>query len=199
MGGANSFTPLTPTQLTAAETAQFKEIVKQALFEARVAIPGIIQDFDPEKQTVTVQVAVRELVRTNTGPQSLAIAPIYNVPIALPRGGGLAITVPIQQGDECLLVFTDTSFDLWWARGGVQDQFERRRHDITDCVAIIGCWNQTRLLDGYSPDSIQIRTEDGATIVEVTADGDINILAPSGTISIIGDDVIISPLSGGTF
>ena len=133
----NTITPLTPTQLNAAESAQYKEIVKQALFETRVAVPAIIKEFDAEKQVITAQVAVRELIRSTLGPQIVDIAPIYNVPIVLPRGGGLSITVPIAAGDECLLIFTDNCFDLWWARGGVQDQFERRRQDITDCFAIL--------------------------------------------------------------
>jgi len=197
-GGQTTLTPMTPAQVNAAESAQWKEIVKQALFETRVAVPAIIQEFDAEKQVATVQIAIREIVRTTTGPKTLAIAPIYNVPVVFPRGGGFVLTMPLKAGDECLLVFSDNCFDLWWARGGVQDQFERRRHDLTDCFAVPGPWSQQRLVVGYATDATQLRSEDGAAVIEITATGDINITSP-GTIRITGSNVIITPLTGGTF
>ena len=47
--------PLTPAQLNAAESAQWRQIVAQALVDARVAVPAfLVDDMDSATQTVTV-------------------------------------------------------------------------------------------------------------------------------------------------
>jgi hypothetical protein len=185
---------LTPAQLTAALTAQWKEIIRQALIDLRVAAPAVVTQFN-SNQTVNVQIEISELVRLPDGPQWTAIPPIYNVPIILPRAGGFSLTLPLKAGDEGLLVFCDSCIDLWWQQGGVQPpagaplkqpQFERRRHDLSDCGFIPGPWNQTRVLSNYSTDSAQLRSDDGTVIVDV-AEAGITLTAPKVTINTSGD------------
>ncbi|SFU71268.1 Gp138 family membrane-puncturing spike protein [Alicyclobacillus macrosporangiidus] len=144
----------------------------------RVAIPGIIQSFDPVEQTVTVQPAIRERIQDpNTLEHSWVNLPLLvDVPVVLPRAGGFSITFPIQKGDECLVVFGDMCMDAWWANGGVQNQMETRRHDLSDGFAIVGVTSQPRRLSGWSTDALQIRTDDGATYISVKP-GEIDLVA----------------------
>jgi hypothetical protein len=179
---------LTPAQLNAAESAQWQEILRQALADLRVAAPAIVQSFDATTQTVAVQIATRELVRTPDGPEWTTPTPIYKVPVAFPRAGGFALTMPLNAGDEGFLVFCDACIDLWWARGGVQNQFERRRHYICDCIFHPGPWSQPRLLANYSSTSAQLRNDAGSAYIEIAAGGIINIKAPGG-LNIIGATV----------
>ena len=195
---SNQSTPLTPAQLNYSDSAIFKAILWKALTNLRAAAPGIITDFDPLKQVASVQVAIREIVKTRKGPVATQLAVIHNVPVVMLRGGGFCLTLPLAAGDECLLVFSDMAIDLWWTRGGVQDQIEARRHDLTDCFCIPGPWSQPRKLVGYATDAVQLRSEDGAVVIEMTNTGDINITSPA-TIRITGTAVIITPLTGGTF
>ncbi len=187
---------LTPSQLNYAESAQWKAILKQAFIDLRCAAPAIVQSFDAEKQTVAVQIAMSELVKNPAGPQWTPINPIYNVPICIPRGGGFSLTFPLQQGDEGLLVFTDTMFDLWWQNGGIQPpagaplaqpNHERRRHDLTDCFFIPGIWNQTRVLEDYSTDSMQLRSDDGTIVVDLSEDNGLTLTAPTINLASSGD------------
>jgi hypothetical protein len=178
--------PLTPAQINYAESAQWKEILRQALADLRVAVPGIVQAFDAAKQTAAVQIAIREQVRTLTGPQSMAIAVIHEVPVVLPRAGGFSLTLPVQAGNECLLVFSDMCIDLWWARGGVQDQLERRRHDLADCFCVLGPWSQPWVLSNYSASSAQLRSDDDSVIVDLAASG-ITLTAPKVQINATGE------------
>jgi hypothetical protein len=97
----------------------------------------------------------------------------------MPRAGKFTITMPIEKDDECLLIFTDTCIDAWYQNGGDDnEQLSGRRHNITDCFALCGIWNQKRLVSDYSTDSIQIRNDDASTLVEVK-DDTINIKSSS--------------------
>jgi hypothetical protein len=175
---------LTPQQAVTAETAQWKELIRQAAADLRVAIPGIIQSFDPVRQLAVVQVALRENVRTvvntTTGQSSykdVAIQPLKDVLVVIPRGGGYSFTLPLRAGDECLLVFGDMARDLWWVRGGVQNQFEKRRHDISDAFCIPGPWSNPRALANWSTTSAQLRSDDGTVVIDVAETG-VTVTAP---------------------
>lgn len=177
---------LTPSQLNYAATSQWKEFLRQALNELRVSIPAIVVDFDSETQTATVQVAIREVVRMPDGMQNVAIFPISNVPVCFPSAGGFSLTLPVQPGDEGLLVFWDMCADLWYSRGGIQNQLERRRHDLTDCAFYPGGRSQPRALSGYSSNSAQLRSDDGTVVIDI-AEAGVTITAPKLTINSQGD------------
>jgi hypothetical protein len=181
---------------------------------------------DPVTQTVTVQIAIQERVRTPNGPEWWDVPPIIKVPVLTPRGGGYAVTLPIKKDNEGVLIFCDTCFDLWWSNGqnnspvavntgqasGSQRQNEIRRHYVHDCGFLPCSTSQPNVLSDYAADSLQIRTDDGATIIDVSetgvtitspaftmnVSGDINITA-TGVINITGADVNITPLDGGGF
>lgn len=160
-----------------------EEILRKALenfsFDLRVASPGIIQSFDSVKQTVKVLIALREqIVYNDLDPQWVEIPILVDVPIVLPRAGGFTLTMPIQAGDECLVIFGDSCIDAWWAMGGIQNQMDKRRHDLSDGFAILTPWSQPKVLPNYSIDTTQLRTDDGLAYVEVTKDFKVNIVAP---------------------
>lgn len=188
MSTTPNLTPgLTPAQLNSADTTQWKQIIRQSLADTRVATPAfLVTPVDPVKQTVTVQIAIQERVRPRSGAaQWWDVPPIVNVPIVVPRGGGFSVTLPLQAGDEGLLVFCDTCFDNWWLNGqtssppayqssnttevsGTQRQFEVRRHHVHDCGFIPGMWSQPNVLTNYSTTALQIRNDDGTVIYEVS-------------------------------
>ncbi|HBC94307.1 MAG TPA: hypothetical protein DCZ10_15770 [Pelotomaculum sp.] len=147
--------------------------------DIRVAIPGIVQSFNSAEQTVTVQPVLRERVREQNGDLSFVNLPLFlDVPIIFPRAGGFVLTMPVQPGDECLVIFGDMCIDAWWSNGGVQNQIEKRRHDLSDGFAILGVWSQPRRVSGYSSSSAQLRTEDGATRIDLRP-GEIDLVADS--------------------
>ena len=140
--------------------------------DLRVAVPGIVQSFDDVAQTVVVQPALRERIIDQLGNVSMVNLPLLlDVPIQLPRGGGIVLTLPIQPGDECLVIFADSCIDAWWSQGGVQVQAEQRRHDLSDSFAILGVSSQPRRISGYSTTSAQLRTEDGTQCIDISSSG----------------------------
>ena len=167
-------------------------------FNLRVCVPCIVQSFDVDAQTIVARPAIREqLVDENGNKLWKDIPDLLDVPIVIPRAGGYVMTFPIQKGDECLVIFGDSCMDAWWQNGGVQNQVEMRRHDLSDGFAILGCWSQPRVVSHYSPDSVQLRNESKSSIIEirdttdpdtttinVSTSGTANINAGSGTINL---------------
>lgn len=145
----------------------------------RVAMPGIIDSFDASTQTVTVQPTLRERIRNEDGSQSWVELPLLvDVPIILPRAGNFLLTMPITKGDECLVVFADMCIDAWFSNGGIQNQIEKRRHDLSDAFCIPGCWSQPNVISNYSTNSTQLRNEAGTSYIELK-DAQINLVAAS--------------------
>lgn len=147
-----------------------KKFVDNFMYDLRVSMPGIVESFDPVKQTVVVRPAIREKLNLNGKITWEEIPLIPDVPVYFPRAGGYVMTMPIQEGDECLLLFADSCIDAWYQCGGVQNQIERRRHDLSDACALVGVWSQPRIVSGYSTDSAQLRNESGSAYVEIKGD-----------------------------
>lgn len=162
------------------QTEQYYSILRQALYDLRVAIPCVVQSFDPVKQTVKVQPAIRERINQNLVPTDVDLPQLIDVPVLFPRAGSYALTFPIQVGDECLVVFTDMCFDAWYQNGKTANvQADKRRHDLSDGIAIFGIWSQPRVLVNYNTTKVQLRNEAGTTYLELDTDA-VNIVAGNG-------------------
>lgn len=163
--------------------------------QIRVAMPGIIQSFDPDTVTCVVQPAIRAIRRDNDGNTETKDYPlITDVPVVFPRGGGCTLTFPISAGDECLLIFADRCIDFWWQSGGIQEPVDVRQHDLSDAFAIVGPQSQARKISGISTSAAQLRTDDGAAFVEVAAGHNITIKTPGQlTATAEGGTTITSP------
>jgi hypothetical protein len=151
---------------------EFYNLLKDKIkFEIRCAAPGIIKEWFPEKQTVTVQLVTREKVVLDGVLKSLKVPILQDVPIFMPRSGNFVMTLPITIGDECLVVFSDTMIDAWFQNGGEEnEQIITRRHDLSDAIALCGIWNQKRVVENYSTDNLEIRNLENTTKVTVGDD-----------------------------
>ncbi|MGA4300362.1 Gp138 family membrane-puncturing spike protein [Ralstonia nicotianae] len=146
------------------------------------SMPGIIQSFNPVAITATVQPAIKGIVRGQDGASQFVNMPLLvDVPVHFPRGGGCTLTFPVAAGDECLVVFSARSFSSWWQSGGVQAPAEPRIHDLTDCVALVGLFSQATKIGGISTASAQLRSNDGATYIDLNpATQKVKVVAPGG-------------------
>lgn len=167
-----------------------REITKEQI---KVAMPGIIQSFDPESVTAVVQPGIRCVQRDNDGATITSEYPqLVDVPVIFPRGGGCTLTFPVKPGDECLLVFSDRCIDFWWQNGGVQEAVDPRLHDLSDAFAIVGPQSQARKISGISTTAAQFRSDDGSTYFEINpgtkkiklvAPGGFDVISPQSTFS----------------
>lgn len=146
------------------------------------SLPGIVQSFDAAQMTVTVQPTINGRYIDSTGAgQSLQMPVLLDVPVVWPGGGGATLTFPIAEGDECLVVFAARCIDAWWSLGGVQDPPEIRMHDLSDSFALVGLRSLPRALASVSTTNVQLRSDDGSTLVEMSPAGKtVQITAPNG-------------------
>lgn len=158
--------------LEAARTAQ-----DGAQAQMWTALPGIVQSFDAGALTVSVQPAIQGRTTDRLGVSSNVNLPmLVDVPVVFPRGGGVSLTFPVKAGDECLVVFTSRCMDGWWQDGGVKPALDRRMHDLSDGMAILGPWSQKTKIGSVSTTAAQLRSEDGATLIEL-ASGHVTVTA----------------------
>lgn len=153
------------------------------------ALPGIIRSFDPETVTCDVDVAIiARMTKPGTVEEdyqyeSVRYPILVDLPVVFPRGGGVTLTFPIKEGDECLIVFSSRSIDFWWQNGGVQERADGRVLDLSDAFVIPGPQSQVKKISGISTSAAQLRTDDGAAFVEVAAGGAITITSSQITLN----------------
>lgn len=163
--------------------------------QIRVALPGIVQSFDPDAVTAVVQPAIRSVETDNDGNRVTKNYPLLvDVPVVFPRGGGCTLTFPVKAGDECLVIFADRCIDFWWQNGGVQEPVDDRVHDLSDAFCIVGPQSQAQKISGISTSAAQLRTDDGAAFVEVAAGHNVTVKTPGAlTATAEGGTTITSP------
>jgi hypothetical protein len=146
------------------------------------AMPGIIQSFNADPITATVQLAIKGIVHAPDGSAQFVNLPLLvDVPVHFPRGGGCTLTFPVAKGDECLVVFAARCIDGWWQSGGVQAPMDPRIHDLSDGFAFVGFFSQATKIGGISTSSAQLRSNDGATYIDLNpATKKVKIVAPGG-------------------
>ena len=168
----------------------------------RVAMPGIVESVNANG-TITVQPALKEPLPVQDGSESLETLPVLpDVPLVQFGAGGITLTLPIEIGDEVLVIFSDRCFDSWFQSGGIQTStLDRRMHDLSDGFAIPGIRSLVRALANVSTTSAQLRNEDGLAYVELTRMGQINLVGPvniTGALTVNGNVATTGTLKNNT-
>lgn len=134
------------------------------------ALPGIVNSFDPAKQTCEVQPAIQvQITNPDNGNRSWVTLPLLvDCPVFFPSGGGCTLTFPLVAGDECLVIFSSRCIDAWWQSGGIQNQPMLRMHDLSDGFVFAGIRSQPRKFTVSSTET-QLRTDDGVATIGVNA------------------------------
>lgn len=156
-----------------------RKVLKEQI---RVALPGIIQSFDPDSVTAVVQPAIRYVERNNDGNVITKDYPLLvDVPVVFPSAGGVTLTLPVNPGDECELKFQDRCIDFFWQSGGVQEPVDERMHDLSDATCSVGQISQPNRIKNVSTTSAQLRSIDGSTYIDLNPKTKkIKIVAPGG-------------------
>lgn len=162
------------------------------------ALPGVIKQFPAAsgngKMIADIQPTVNGRVRTKQGTfQSIQMPLLLDCPIQWQGGGGVTLTFPIKEGDECLVIFSSRCIDAWWQQGFVAGQAgtpvngkqamdppDLRMHNLSDGFALVGVKS---LPTSYEVNDTQatLRSDDGSTYIALGPQSQlVTITAPGG-------------------
>ena len=150
--------------------------IDSALNNVHTCCPGVIDSFNPTTMTVEVVPALRKLYFADGEAGVWMDLPmVVDVPVVVLSGGDFAITFPIQQGDECLLLFSERAIDNWHETGNVSELAHARTHSLSDAFALVGVRSKPNVVTNYNTDEIEIRSKDGQTRIRMNAAGWIHL------------------------
>lgn len=135
----------------------------------RVAMPAKVISFDASKCTIVAQPMIQEkVIDRDTGDVFwVAIPPIQDIPVHFPQAGNFVMTMPVQAGDEVLLIFNDSCIDSWWESGNLSNWVDRRRHDLSDAMAIPGINSVPNVIPNIATDAAELRQKNGTGKVRI--------------------------------
>lgn len=149
------------------------------------ALPGLVQSFDPQAVTCTVQPAVMGTITTQAGQSKEAALPLLvDVPVVFARGGDFVLTCPVRAGDACLVVFAARCIDGWWQGGDVAPAMDARMHDLSDGFAIVGPFAASGLTPPASAEDVQLRSLDGQVFIAIKPDQTIEAVNPQASLTL---------------
>jgi hypothetical protein len=157
---------MTTSPVTMSEA--IRNAILYQLNNIHTALPGQIISYDYTTQKASIQPTLNK-VWTNVSPTTMPV--LVNVPIIFQESGGASLTMPINVGDSCLILFMERSIDEWLTHGGIVSPSDPRKFDLSDAVAIMGLQpfnasfpprsNNTDMILNYAGSSITI-TSTGA-------------------------------------
>ena len=161
---------------------EVKSIIK-GWMDARVskihtAMPGRVVSYNPSTNRASVQ--PNGAYKSEDG-RNIQYPIIHNVPIQFPmgQGGTAGITFPINAGDGCLLVFSETQNDDFLG-GNKGDSEDSRRHSINDAIAIPGVYAGAAPSNVSHPGDVCVFK--GGTMLRIS-DGSVEITGATLTVS----------------
>lgn len=114
-------------------------IMRQVTTSINCVQVGTIQSYDASKNTVTATINFKtELVDGRILDYPLLV----DCPVFFLTGGDSYISVPIQKGDTCIVLFNDRDLDNWWYDGSITTPSSSRFHSLADGMCLVGVRNQ---------------------------------------------------------
>ena len=116
---------------------------------------GKIKTFYSDKQTADIEI--------DGYPQ------ISDVPVHFISGANFSIQVPVEAGDDCIILFCDTDLDNWVQNGSGSPSFASDLHGLNGAVCLVGLKNLTTKIDDYITNGVRIKYK--GSEIELTDSG----------------------------
>lgn len=154
-------------------------------FQATIwtALPAIVTKYTPSAGTIECLPTIQLQQNINGVISWVDYPKLVDCPVIFPSAGGFSLTFPIAADDEVLIIFASRCIDAWFASGKNGQQNELRMHDPSDGFAIPGPRSFPRVLPALSTTNVQLRSDDGATLIEMTPSGAVNIQCANANVT----------------
>lgn len=133
---------------------------------------GVIRSFDTATQLANIEVAYKQVVAVDEdGTKTLKEYPLLGeCPVVVLFGGVDVLTMPIQEGDTCLVLFNDRDIDQWLISGDGSTPTTARLHDLSDGIAIVGIRPLTNSITNYLANGIRLSHGIGNSQIDLKDD-----------------------------
>lgn len=119
--------------------------ISTTLKHAHFCLPGVVDAFDAATARIEVTPSIDQLIdRGEADLEAVARPLIFDVPVIYPNGGGYALTFPLAQGDDVMLVFSQRGMSEFKRKLAAGEVTSRSRPDekvffsINDAIAVPG-------------------------------------------------------------
>jgi len=100
---------------------------------------GTIRAYDPNANTANVTINFQRQLPTG---EIIPYPELQSCPVFFLSGGSSYISLPIEIGDTCLVLFCDRDLDSWWKTGEVNIPATPRAHSLSDGIVLVGIRSQ---------------------------------------------------------
>ena len=188
MGNIDRETDLrSPTTVLRSVLAEFRKTLL-------TSVPGIVEAFDPARRRARVQPAIQ--TRLSAGGELITQAPLLDVPVLFPSGGGYTMLFRLQPGDPVQVFFTHRGLSEFKQSLAESPPSPGRIISATDAVVIAGWGGRAGEL-AVSPaveEGVSLQREDGSASIRLTADR-ITLDVPSDQKVYIGGEAAAQELA----
>lgn len=130
------------------------EVRRQIMIDLNCHAIAKIEKVDYENQTVDAQIAYDKtiLVRNSNGDYDKTFPPyslLVKIPFVHLRGGKTGLSLPIQVGDDALIIFNDRDYSNWYRGSNKGGPPSNRLHNMSDAIAIVGLSSKISNLSQY--------------------------------------------------
>ena len=127
---------------------------------------AVVKSFDPLKQTIKASMAYKKVLYQRDADTKqykevlVDYAPLVECPVVSLMGGTATVTMPIKEGDTCMILFNDRDIDNWYFSGNIdQAPNTPRLHSFTDGIALVGIRPSTNPIQNYDADRIVLKND----------------------------------------
>lgn len=130
---------------------------------------GQIESFDEATQLASIKLVMKQVKDVQEdGTRILTEYPVLlECPVFFLFGGADFISLPIEQGDFCIVLFSDREIDQWLNHGAGQYPISIRTHDISDAIALVGIRPLTNSVVGYITNGIRLSHGGGNSTIDL--------------------------------
>lgn len=151
--------------------------IRSALADVHVSLPARVQSYDSEKQTATVVFELRRLLEGTKGLIPEDLPTLADVPVRFARTTTMGTFLPVAEGDQGHVEFTEVPLDAWLAVGELTTPTTVGRHTLGGAVFVPGLVPTAKAnADDIGTDmvmgnigGVQIRVKPGGTVEVVDA------------------------------
>lgn len=159
------------------------KILSSWSIDLHVALPGRVESYDNDAQTVDVKLGINAILTDDDGePQQEELPTLHDIPVVFPRAGDFFMSFPLSHGDYVLVVFCERPIDQWRSLAGSPvPGLEpvapglRSMHDLNGAVAIPGVYPAAKKLSETSGNHMVIGKEGGQQIAVEKDSGEVHV------------------------